>query len=133
MMKNEFKRIMAEKKIPFDFILDYLHPLQIEVRQMFGTHTIYANNRILLALRQKNEHKDSNGIWVATGKEHHPSLRKEFPSMHSIPILMGRNGETGWQMIPADADDFEESVLQLCRLIVRGDPRIGKLPRPRKR
>jgi len=133
MMKNEFKRIMAEKKIPFDFILDYLHPLQIEVRQMFGTHTIYANNRILLALRQKNEHKDSNGIWVATGKEHHPSLRKEFPSMQSIPILMGRNGETGWQMIPADAEDFEEAVLQLCRLIVRGDPRIGKLPRPRKR
>ena len=132
-MKNEFKRIMAEKKIPFDFILDYLHPLQIEVRQMFGTHTIYANKRILLALREKDDHKDSNGIWVATGKEHHQSLRKEFPSMQSIPVLMGRNGETGWQMIPADANDFEEAVLQLCRLIVRGDPRIGKVPRPRKR
>jgi hypothetical protein len=35
---------------------------------------------------------------------------------------------TGWQVLPADAPDFEEAALHACELIVARDPRIGKVP-----
>jgi hypothetical protein len=39
---------------------------------------------------------------------------------------------TGWQVLPADAADFEEAALRACELIVRRDPRIGKIPKAKK-
>jgi hypothetical protein len=39
---------------------------------------------------------------------------------------------TGWQILPADAPDFEEAAMRACDLIIARDPRIGKLPKPRK-
>jgi hypothetical protein len=48
-------------------------------------------------------------------------------------IYLFGNGETSWQNLPAEADDFEESVFRACALIRKGDPRIGKIPKPRKR
>ena len=39
---------------------------------------------------------------------------------------------TGWQVLPADAPDFEESALLACDLIAARDPRIGKVPGARK-
>ena len=35
---------------------------------------------------------------------------------------------TGWQVLPADAPDFEEAALRACDLIIAADPRIGKVP-----
>jgi hypothetical protein len=46
--------------------------------------------------------------------------------------LLGAN-VTAWQNIPSEADDFEETVLRVCELILHGDPRIGKVPKPRKK
>ena len=69
-------------------------------------------------------------MWVATTQEHHASLRREMPSLRSITVLAG-GGVTGWQMLPADADDFEGSVLRACALVIAGDPRIGKVPQRR--
>jgi hypothetical protein len=40
---------------------------------------------------------------------------------------------TGWQILPADAPDFEEAALRACELIAAKDPRIGKVPKPRRR
>jgi len=39
--------------------------------------------------------------------------------------------ETVWQNIPIDEDDFEELVLKACGLILKGDVRIGKVPKER--
>jgi hypothetical protein len=39
---------------------------------------------------------------------------------------------THWQLLPADAPDFEEAALRACELILAGDPRIGKVPKPRR-
>jgi len=116
-------------KIPFRFVIDYLAHLDPVVRPMFGCHAIYIRGRIVLILRHRTTHPESNGVWVATSKEHHQRLRKLFPSLRSIRVL-GR-AETNWQMIPECAGDFEESVLQVCDLIVKGDPGIGKLPHPK--
>ncbi|MGA9502806.1 MAG: hypothetical protein WBV31_00120, partial [Terriglobales bacterium] len=56
----------------------------------------------------------------------HESLRREFPNMRSIEVL-GRD-VTGWQVLPADAPDFEESALRACELVLARDARIGKVP-----
>ena len=39
---------------------------------------------------------------------------------------------TGWQVLPAEANDFEEAALRACELVVAGDPRIGKVPGARR-
>jgi hypothetical protein len=39
---------------------------------------------------------------------------------------------TGWQVLPADAPDFEETALRAGELIVAKDPRIGKVPGARR-
>lgn len=122
-----------KKKIPFEFILDYLHPLELTIRPMFGCHAIYSGGKILLIVRKKADHTDANGVWIATGKEHHESLRKELPNMQSVYILSDGKGETGWQMIHEDADDFEEAVTRICEMAVKGDERIGKIPKAKKK
>ena len=122
-----------KKKIPFDFILDYLHPLEINITPMFGCHAIYSEGKILLIVRKKQDHSDANGVWIATGKEHHMSLKKELPSMKSVYILSDGKKETGWQMIHEEANDFEESVTKICEMILRRDERIGKIPKAKKK
>ena len=148
---------IVKKRIPFDFILDLLSPLSLSertpserrgdggealtVKPMFGCHAIYSGEKIMLIVRKKEDHTDANGVWIATGKEHHASLKKELPSMQSVYILSDGKGETGpegietnWQMIHQDADDFEESVTKICEMILKGDERIGKLrPLPKGR
>ena len=66
------------------------------------------------------------GVCLATTEEHHQSLRREFPNMRSIQEFGKR--VTGWQVLPADAKDFEEAALRACELVLAGDPRIGKVP-----
>lgn len=110
-------------------MIDYLAHLDPVIRPMFGCYAVYVRRKIVLILRQRTTHREANGIWVATSKEHHPRLKKFFPSLRSIGVL--GKGETNWQMIPERATDFEESVLHLCDLIVKGDAGIGKLPRVR--
>jgi hypothetical protein len=81
-------------------------------------------------LRDKREPDADNGVWLATTEEHHESLRREFPNMRSIQVF--RKKVTGWQVLPADAPDFEEAALRACELIVARDPRIGKVPKLRR-
>jgi hypothetical protein len=50
--------------------------------------------------------------------------------MRSITVL--GKAVTGWQVLPADAPDFEEAALRACELIVAGDLRIGKVPGTRR-
>jgi hypothetical protein len=117
------------KKLPFDFVLSELAELDPWTRPMFGCTAVYVGEQIIFILRAKDD--DDTGVWVATTKEHHASLRRELPSLRSILIFGG--GETGWQLLPADADDFEESVLRACALVRAGDSRIGKVPKPKRR
>lgn len=122
-----------KNKAPFDFVLDALTPLDPRINPMFGAFGVYVGEKIVLALRKKEDHEDANGVWIATGKEHHQSLKKELPSMQSIYILSGGTRETGWQMIPADSETFEEEAMKVCELILKGDKRIGKIPGKKKK
>ena len=98
---------------------------------MFGCLAIYVGAKIVLILRDKGSADTDNGVWLATTAEHHESLRREFPQMRSIRVL-GKD-VTGWQLLPADAPDFEEAALRACELVAARDPRIGKVPKRRKR
>jgi hypothetical protein len=101
---------------------------------MFGCTAVYVEEKIVFILRDKEGATDDNGVWVATTKEHHASLRREFPCMRSIEVLTGKSGgESGWQLLPKDAADFEDCVLRACARVVANDPRIGKVPKRRNR
>jgi hypothetical protein len=118
------------KRIPHEFVLGGLAALSPRTRSMFGCLAVYVDEKIVLILRDKQGESADNGVWLATTEEHHESLRREFPDMRSIRIF--RKKVTGWQVLPADAPDFEEAALRVCELVVARDPRIGKVPGARR-
>lgn len=122
--------VKQRKVVPHEFVLEGLAPLSPYTRPMFGCLAVYVKDRIVLVLRDKRGNTVDNGVWLATAEEHHESLRREFPNMRSIKVL--GKAVTGWQVLPADAPDFEEAALRACELIVAGDPRIGKVPGTRR-
>jgi hypothetical protein len=97
---------------------------------MFGCLAVYIGDRIVFFLRDKPGASPDNGVWLATTEQHHESLRREFPNMRSIQVL-GRK-VTHWQVLPADAADFEEAALRAADLVLARDPRIGKIPQSRR-
>jgi len=120
----------SAKKIPFAFVLDELDGLDPVTRPMFGCTAVYVGEKIVFALRDKRSDDDDSGVWIATTKEHHASLRREMPSLRSITVF--GSGESSWQVVPKDALDFEESTILACALVRRGDPRIGTIPKAKK-
>ncbi len=132
-MKKRATELFAARKstrAPFLFVLEELAALDPWTRPLFGCTAVYVGETIVLALRDGKADED-NGVWLATTKEHHASLRRELPHLRSITVF--GTGETGWQVLPATAPDFEESVLHTCELVRHRDPRIGKIPRPKRR
>jgi hypothetical protein len=122
--------VKQRKPVPYEFVLDAIAPLSPETRSMFGCLAVYVGDKIVLILRDRSDETDDNGVWLATTEEHHQSLRREFSNMRSIR-LFGKE-VTGWQVLPADAQDFEAAALRACDLVLAGDPRIGKVPGARR-
>jgi len=129
--REEIFPVKPRKAVPYAFVLDALAQIPIETRPMFGCLAIYVGDKIVLMLREKRKQREDNGLWLATTEEHHKSLRREFASMRSIQ-LFGKE-VTGWQVLPADAADFEEAAIRACELIIARDPRIGKVPKGRRK
>src|SRR5579862_8566749 len=118
--------LKPRKTVPHEFVLDEIASLAPRTRSMFGCQAVHVQEKIVLILREKADSPMDNGIWLATTREHHESLRRDFPSMRSIRVL-GKE-VTGWQVLPSDSPDFEQAALRACELIVAKDPRIGKIP-----
>ena len=120
-----------KKSPPFPFVLDALAELDPFNRPTFGCLAVYVGEKIVLILRDKPTHTADNGVWIATTREQHDSLRLEFPNMRSVALL----GEeiTAWQVLPSDAPDFEEAAMHACELVLARDPRIGKVPKSKKK
>jgi hypothetical protein len=123
-------RVKPRKAVPFEFVLDGIAALSPQTRPLFGCIAVYVQDKIVLAMRDKRTSTEDNGVWLATTREHHESLRRDFPSMRSIKVL--GTEVTGWQVLPANEPDFEEAALRACELILAKDPRIGKLPGARR-
>jgi hypothetical protein len=123
--------LKPRKAIPHEFVLDAISSLAPTTRPMFGCLAVYVGAKIVLILRDKSGGSADNGVWLATTIEHHASLAREFPNMRSIEVL--GTAVTGWQVLPANAPDFEKSAFRACELILSRDPRIGKVPKSRRK
>lgn len=95
---------------------------------MFGCHAIYIEEKIVLILRERGDSDD--GVWLANSPDYHLSLKKVIPGIKNIKIF--GPGTTGWQKIAKSDKKFEDYVLIACDLIKANDPRIGKIPKPKK-
>lgn len=129
--KDALLRGKPRSRLPHAFVLDALDPLAPITKPMFGCLAVYVNEKIVLILRDRADHLADNGVWLATSAEHHASLRDEFPHMRSLQLF--GTPVTHWQVLPADASDFEESVMHACELVLSRDPRIGRVPATRKK
>jgi hypothetical protein len=118
---------------PHLFVLEALAPLNPEVHRIFSGFGVYAGNRLLLMLRDHAKFPHDNGLWLVLSEGVNPadaSLRRDFPSIRPIQMLGNKIGH--WLLIPSDSDDFEETALHACDLILRHDPRFGRIPQSRR-
>jgi hypothetical protein len=122
--------LKQRKSLPHEFVLDVLAPLSPRTNPMFGCLAVYVGEKIVFALRDKTTAPIDNGVWLATTRDHHESLQREFPNMRSIQVF--GTEVSGWQVLPANAPDFEEAALHACELVLSRDPRIGKVPKRKK-
>lgn len=119
------------KSVPFDFVLERLAPLRPYTNPMFGCLAVYVGEKIVLILRRRDSSPQDNGVWIATTEEHHESLKQDFPHLRSIAVF--GTPVTGWQVLGEDTSDFESAVESVCEMVLRGDPRIGKIPGSKKK
>ena len=123
----------SKQQPPHAFVLDALAPLHPEVRRLFSGFAVYLGDRIVCSLRDHKKSPRDNGVWLVLSKgtdPADPNLRREFPSIRSI----GLHGDKirHWLLIPSDSPSFEEEALHACDLLLRHDPRLGRVPQSRR-
>lgn len=94
-------------------------------RPMFGTRAVYLDGKIMLCFSRRAE--PWGGVLVATEREHHVSLMKEFPNLEPHPIL------PKWLYLSEAAPRFDATAERLVQLVRHRDPRIGVIPKPKRR
>ncbi|WP_109300687.1 hypothetical protein [Aquimarina sp. AU474] len=114
---------------PYDFIFEELYPLQFRHKKMFGIDAFYYGDKIVFALRQKDNHIEDNGIWIATKTEHHEELRSLIKDVRMIKVY----GLKSWLLLPDDSDYFEEGARQIAKLIKQHSILIGNIPKLKKK
>ena len=121
----------VKKQAPFPFVLEELVSIRPTVKQMFGFTHVYLDDKLLFSLRDSINKPASNGMWLYTNAEHIESLGREFPQLSRR--YLWRSGRNAWVILASKLEHFEEYVLKACDLILRGDPRIGRVSRRRFR
>ena len=118
---------------PHPFIVEALAPLEPEVRPMFSGFAVYADDKILMMLRDSPKQPKDNGLWLVfseTANPDDPKIRREFPSIRPIGLLAGKIAH--WRLIPADSPTFESEALHACDLLLKHDSRFGRIPQSRQ-
>jgi hypothetical protein len=122
-----------KQKPPHAFVLEALAPLNPEVRRMFSGFAVYLGDRIVCMLREHEKSAKDNGVWLVLSDGTNPAdpeLRREFPSIRSIGLLGDKIRH--WLLIPSDSLGFEMEALHACDLLLRHDPRLGRIPQSRR-
>lgn len=99
---------------------------------MFSGFSVYIADRIVCMLRDHVKSPRDNGIWLVLSEGTDPAdrtLRREFPSLRKIGLLGGAISH--WLLIPSDGLDFETEAMHVCDLLLRRDPRLGRIPKSR--
>jgi hypothetical protein len=123
------KPVKYADKIPYNFVLDYLTGVDIEMKPMFGFYGLYAGGKLCLALIKREKplirrEKEplQKGVYIATVVEHVESLKKEFPTAEFEVLKEGKI----WIFVSETQPEFEEYVIRACEMIAAGDSRIGR-------
>jgi hypothetical protein len=117
-----------KKLMPFDFLLNYL-PRNIIVQPAIGMFYIYWEKKIVLIVRQTNKNPQHNGLWIATERSNHASLKTEIPAITDFVFDEGKDIDSAWLLLAYAHDDFESAALAICELIAKRDSRIGRVTR----
>jgi len=112
------------KPMPFDFLLDYL-PAKVVIKPAIGMYYIYFEGKIVLIFRKVGKNPQHNGIWIATRREDHASLKMEVPAVTDFQFG-DEVFEPSWLQLKDDQEDFEEAAIAICERVTRRDKRIGK-------
>ncbi len=115
------------KPHPLHWVVESLwdEPSYLE-KPMFGCRACYLHGQLVLVLASQDE-DPWQGILIPTEKAFQQSLLAEFKELRIHPVL-GK-----WLYLPEDSEEFEETAQRLVDKISRADPRIGVMPKPRKR
>jgi hypothetical protein len=127
------QRTKPKRNPPHAFVLEALSSLNPEVRRMFSGFAVYVGDRIVCMLRDHDKSPKDNGVWLVLSEgasPEDPSLRREFPSIRPIALL--GNKIRHWLLIPSDGSNFEVEALHACDLLLRHDPRFGRIPKSRR-
>jgi hypothetical protein len=133
MMKSMPHPVKARQKPPYPFVLEALTPLNPEVRRMFSGFAVYVGDVLVLMLRDHATFAMDNGVWLVLSESTDPGdkkLRRELPSLRRIELLHSKISH--WLVIPSDGPDFEAEALHACDLLLRRDPRLGRVPQSRR-
>lgn len=96
------------------------------LRSMFGSKAAYLDGKIMLGFMARGE-DPWRGVLVCTDHIHQAALQAEFPDLVQHSVL------PKWLYLPESADAFEKTGERLVALVRRRDPRIGVVPKPRKK
>lgn len=100
---------------------------------MFSGFAVYVGDCIVCMLRDHDKSPKDNGVWLVLSEgtsPEDPRLRREFPSIRPIALL--GNKIRHWLLIPSDGSNFEVEALHACDLLLRHDPRLGRIPKSRR-
>jgi hypothetical protein len=125
--------VKRKRNPPHAFVLEALAPLNPEVRRMFSGFAVYLGDRIVCMLRDHEKSPQDNGVWLVLSDGMNPAdsgLRSEFPSIRTIDLL--GNKIRHWLLIPSDSATFETEALHACDLLLKHDPRLGRIPESRR-
>ncbi|MDN5288041.1 MAG: hypothetical protein JWR38_4315 [Mucilaginibacter sp.] len=115
-----------KKTTPFDFLMDYL-PTTVVIKPAIGMYYIYFESKIVLIFRKVGKNPQHNGIWIATRREDHASLKADVPALTDFVFGEDEVFEPNWLQLKNGHDDFEEAAMAICELVSRRDKRIGKV------
>jgi hypothetical protein len=108
-------------------------PLNPEVRRMFSGFAVYLGDLLVCMLLDSPKCPRDNGVWLVLSESvdpKDPALRREFLSLRPIDFLQEKIGH--WLVIPSDSPTFEAEALHACDLLLRHDPRLGRIPKSRR-
>ena len=131
-MKKSVDAVRAasvKRQARFQFVIDELLPIRPAIKQAFGLTYVYLDEKLMISLRDTVKQPQYNGVWVYTQAEHIESLRREFPLLPRRCFWRSKKSGSGWIIISATLEDFEEYAFRACELVLRGDQRIGRLSR----
>jgi hypothetical protein len=87
------------------------------LRKLFSFDAAYLDGRLYLAVAGGKE--PWNGMMVCTSREHHASIRSQFPQLVSHKVL-GK-----WLYLSQSHPELESVAVELAAMARKRDPRLG--------